>query len=159
MNYHGIFLFFVEGRFVQNMASPKKKDLQGVVQQLISDVDVELKAALYDISKGQHEMATKTIERVRRKLTVLEKKSEYFCKDFSKDKARLQLLESVELSLKAENKKLKEKLSNLRKEMQDLTNEDAFQSEDEPLTPILCSQESVCMFSQGSNDSVEDEHK
>ena len=137
------------------MASPKKKEPQGVVQQLISDVDVELKAALYDISKGQHEMATKTIERVRRKLTVLEKKSEYFCKDFSKDKARLQLLESVELSLKAENKKL----SNLRKEMQDLTNEDAFQSEDEPLTPILCSQESVCMFSQGSNDSVEDEHK
>ena len=83
----------------------------------------------------------------------------HFCKYFSKDKARLQLLESVELSLKAENKKLKEKLSNLRKEMQDLTNEDAFQSEDEPLTSILCSQESVCMFSQGSNDSVEDEHK
>ena len=38
----------------------QKKEPQGVVQQLISDVDVELKAALNDISKGQHEMATKT---------------------------------------------------------------------------------------------------
>ena len=31
----------------------QKKEPQGVVQQLISDVDVELKAALNDISKGQ----------------------------------------------------------------------------------------------------------
>ena len=51
-----------------NHGITKKKEPQGVVQQLISDVDVELKAALYDISKGQHEMATKTMERVRRKL-------------------------------------------------------------------------------------------
>ena len=55
--------------FDEGLAKPwhhQKQEPQGVVQQLISDVDFELKAALYDISKGQHEMATKTMERVRR---------------------------------------------------------------------------------------------
>lgn len=56
------------------MASNITKDLQSFLQETISEIDVELKAAYYDITIRQKKNALSIIEKVIRKLMVLQKK-------------------------------------------------------------------------------------
>lgn len=103
---------------MSSLAKQTKKDLRTVMKETMSDVDIELKAILYDISKGQQQMRDgiiASIERVRRKMLVLDKKSEIYFKEVEKDLSKLRCLENVEITLKAENRSLRDKLLLLNK--------------------------------------------
>jgi hypothetical protein len=77
--------------------------------------DTELKAIL------MRDGVMASIEKVRRKLFVLDKRSEIYFKRHSK----LRCLENVEIALEAENRSLRDKLSLHNKKLLDLTGEDA----------------------------------
>lgn len=71
------------------MAINITKDLQSFLQETIPEIDVELKAACYDITIGQKKNALSIIEKVRRKLMLLQKKSEMFHKEITKEKVEI----------------------------------------------------------------------
>jgi hypothetical protein len=67
--------------FRKKMASAPKKvktdDINQVVKTAISDMDTDLKAVCYDLSKNKSKPAIATIERVRRKLQALDGRTKY----------------------------------------------------------------------------------
>lgn len=145
---------------MSSLAKQTKKGLRTVMKETMSDVDIELKAILYDISKGQQQMRDgiiASIERVRRKLLVLDKKSEIYFKEVEKDLSKLRCLENVEITLKAENRSLRDKLLLLNKQLLDLTGEETFDciplastSESENSKTDCYSQELMYMYDASS---------
>lgn len=131
------------------MASNITKDLQSFLQEIISEIDVELKAACYDITIGQMKNALSIIEKVRRKLMVLQKKSEIYHKEITKEKVEMKRYQDMVASLRKEKKKLQEELSTVSKELQDLQDFESIVSELDTSQPASNDEDEV-MVSQPS---------
>jgi FtsZ-binding cell division protein ZapB len=118
------------------MASTPKKvktdDINQVVKTAISDMDTDLKAVCYDLSKNMSKPAIATIERVRRKLQALDGRTKCLTQVIHTDiqitnsthQQDMNTLKAENFKLKAENKSLKEKVKTLAGRLQEY--EDVF---------------------------------
>lgn len=98
-----------------------KAKLPYLLKESLTEVDIELKAACYNVSKGNKENATIIIERVRRKLMVLEKKTEIALKDVKKEEENeRKSRDKVEANLREQIKELWKKNSALSAEIKEL---------------------------------------
>lgn len=93
--------------------------------------------------------ALSIIEKVRRKRMVLQKKSDIYHKEITKEKVEMKRYQDMVASLRKEKKKLQEELSTVSKELQDLQDFESIVSELDTSQPASNDEDEV-MVSQPS---------
>lgn len=104
------------------------KDFATFVQEQINEIDIELKAVCYDITTG-NKNAISSVERVRRKMKIIQKRADVYKKDLNSNKAEMKRLVKSEENLKKENATLKEELGKVKQDLKDLQDFESFVSE------------------------------
>ena len=109
--------------------SPKKmrSEYEDYLTDSLKDIDIELKAACYDISNQQTNAALQTVERVRRKLKVIEGKSHFYFKNAQQEKResnqKIHSLQSREKYLLNENRMLRNRMSECKDQVDSIFSE------------------------------------